>query len=76
MDASLPTLLPPGALRSRHGTAVLTAYLASLHKPNAYGYRPLALEWDVWISPTQPHAAEAATVDHGTSSALVTQVGT
>lgn len=26
----------------------LEEYLASLEEPNAFGYRPVALEWDLW----------------------------
>lgn len=41
---------------------------------NAYGYAPVGLEWDLWVSPVHPARMQEATVDHGTQGALVTQV--
>jgi len=40
---------------------------------NRYGYAPLPLEWDLWVSPTKPWSLKKATVDHGSQAALVQQ---
>ncbi|GAB4820000.1 hypothetical protein N2152v2_007046 [Parachlorella kessleri] len=64
----------PGLLRKRNKR--LESYLASLTKSNRYGYKPLGLEWDLWIHPTQPSKLEAATVDHGTAKQLIMQAVT
>ena len=34
--------------RSAHQNKQLEQYLASIKLPNRYGYRPIALEWDLW----------------------------
>ena len=44
-----------------------------LGQPNRYGYRPAALEWDLWLDPARPWDLGAATVDHGSPLALVEQ---
>ena len=51
----------------------LKQYQTSMATPNIYGYKPLAMEWDIWVSPRHPAALEEATVNHGTKAALVTQ---
>ncbi len=38
-----------------------------------YGYRPTALEWDLWLHPQKPWELKKWTVDHGSAGALVTQ---
>lgn len=48
--------------------------LGHLQGPNAYGYHPTALEWDLWLSPRRPWDLAAASVDHGTPLQLVQQV--
>eukprot|EP00887_Chlorella_sp_A99_P004784 scaffold4.g4784.t1 len=55
------------------GSARLQAYLESLAAPNRYGYLPIAHEWDIWLSPTDPADLAAATVSHGSATALVVQ---
>ena len=42
-------------------------------KNDRYGYRPVALEWDLWLDPTAPWDLGRATVDHGSPLALVKQ---
>ncbi|KAG7667612.1 hypothetical protein Ndes2437B_g07624 [Nannochloris sp. 'desiccata'] len=53
--------------------AALKQYQTDMATPNTYGYKPLAMEWDIWVNPTKPAALEEATINHGTKSALVTQ---
>jgi hypothetical protein len=53
--------------------AALKEYQESMVTPNIYGYRPLAMEWDIWVNPSKPAALEEATINHGTKAALVTQ---
>ena len=43
------------------------------NRVNRYGYSPIALEWDLWVSPTKPWSLKRATVDHGSPAALVQQ---
>lgn len=45
----------------------------SMTTANRYGYKPIALEWDIWMSPKHPERVAEATVDHGSPMALVTQ---
>ena len=40
---------------------------------NRYGYSPVPLEWDLWVSPSKPWSIAHATVDHGSPAALVQQ---
>jgi len=53
--------------------AALKQYQTGMETPNAYGYKPLAMEWDIWVNPTNPAALQEATINHGTKTALVTQ---
>jgi hypothetical protein len=53
--------------------AALKQYQTDMVNPNGYGYKPLAMEWDIWVNPTKPAALEEATINHGTKAALVTQ---
>ena len=41
---------------------------------NRYGYSPLALEWDLWLDPSDPAGLSGANVDHGSPLHLVQQV--
>lgn len=40
---------------------------------NRYGYRVVALEWDLWLHPTKWWALDRAIVDHGSALQLVQQ---
>ncbi|GIL70642.1 hypothetical protein Vretimale_3750 [Volvox reticuliferus] len=40
---------------------------------NRYGYAPLGLEWDLWLSPDDPADLSHAVVDHGSAGDLVQQ---
>ncbi|GIL47068.1 hypothetical protein Vafri_3893 [Volvox africanus] len=40
---------------------------------NRYGYSPLGLEWDLWLSPDNPADLSQAVVDHGSAGDLVQQ---
>ena len=42
---------------------------------NRYGYSPMALEWDLWLDPSNPSGLAGANVDHGSPLHLVQQVG-
>jgi len=53
--------------------AALKQYQTDMATPNTYGYKPLAMEWDIWVNPRRPAALEEATINHGTKAALVTQ---
>ena len=41
---------------------------------NRYGYSPIALEWDIWLDPSNPGDLPGANVDHGSAMHLVQQV--
>lgn len=43
------------------------------NRVNRYGYSPVPLEWDLWVSPSKPWSLAHATVDHGSPAALVQQ---
>jgi hypothetical protein len=85
MDATLATPRPAdsptkAATTTAATTAAVKKSLAALKQyqtdmvtPNSYGYKPLAMEWDIWVNPTKPAALEEATINHGTKAALVTQ---
>ena len=53
--------------------AALRRYLKAMAMPNAYGYRPLAMEWDIWVNPHRPESLQDATINHGSAAALVQQ---
>ncbi|GAB4816915.1 hypothetical protein N2152v2_003961 [Parachlorella kessleri] len=72
-EESTPQLYGMFLSRSPQQSKQLEQYLASIKLPNRYGYRPIGLEWDLWIHPTQPALLQRATVDHGTAGQLVTQ---
>eukprot|EP00798_Chlamydomonas_sp_ICE-L_P026400 gene26400-17497_t len=40
---------------------------------NRYGYRPVSLEWDLWLHPKEPWDISQANVDHGSAFQLVQQ---
>lgn len=67
----LSVLLDPEALQKQ--AAVVSRYQAAMAAPNQYGYMPLAMEWDIWVSPRDPQNFLDATINHGSAAALVTQ---
>ena len=48
-------------------------YEQGMQTPNRYGYLPMANEWDVWVSPSNPASLTHATISHGSPLALIKQ---
>ncbi|KAL4530439.1 hypothetical protein Ndes2437B_g03934 [Nannochloris sp. 'desiccata'] len=51
----------------------LANYRELMEHANEYGYKPLPIEWDVWVHPNRPSVLSGASIAHGSATALVTQ---
>lgn len=56
--------------------AALSRYHAAMSGEGSYGYKPMPLEWDVWLHPRKPWSLAGASIAHGTPAALLTQAVT
>jgi hypothetical protein len=54
----------------------LANYQETMAQANEYGYKPLPMEWDVWVHPSRPSLLSGASIAHGSAAALVTQAVT